>query len=137
MVFKPENVGFGISYSLHVVVALLKAKSGDLLIIENPESHIHPKGQAQLGNLIALVAQNDVQVIIETHSDHILNGIRVAVKENPVLKDRTGFFYFEKLVTDLEQYSQITNIEVDKNGELSEYPANLLAEWSNQLLKLL
>lgn len=137
MVFKPENVGFGISYSLHVVVALLKAKSGDLLIIENPESHIHPKGQAQLGNLIALVAQNDVQVIIETHSDHILNGIRVAVKENPVLKDSTGFFYFEKLVTDLEQYSQITNIEVDKNGELSEYPANLLAEWSNQLLKLL
>lgn len=137
MAFKPENVGFGISYSLHVVVALLKAKSGDLLIIENPESHIHPKGQAQLGKLIALVAQNDVQIIIETHSDHILNGIRVGIKNNPVLIDRTALFYFEKLVTDLEQYSQILNIEVDKNGELSDYPTNLLAEWSNQLLKLL
>lgn len=137
MVFKPENVGFGISYSLHVVVALLKAKSGDLLIIENPESHIHPRGQAELGKLIALVAQNDVQIIIETHSDHILNGIRVGVKENPELRNRTVLFYFEKLVTELEQYSQITNIEIDKNGELSDYPANLLAEWSNQLLKLL
>lgn len=137
MVFKPENVGFGISYSLHVVVALLKAKSGDLVIIENPESHIHPRGQAELGKLIALVAQNDVQVIIETHSDHVLNGIRVGVKEHNELVERTILFYFKKVVTESEQYSQITNIKVDKNGELSEYPINLLDEWSNQLFKLM
>lgn len=135
--FKPENVGFGISYALHVVTALLKAKSGDLLIIENPESHIHPRGQAELGKLIALVAQNDVQVIIETHSDHILNGIRVGVKENPIMKDRTVMFYFKKMVTENEQYSKVTDIEIDKNGTLSEYPENLLDEWSNQLSKLI
>lgn len=137
MAFKPENVGFGISYSLHVVVALLKAKPGDLLIIENPESHIHPRGQAELGKLIALVAQNDVQVIIETHSDHVLNGIRVGVKETPALKDRTQLFYFKKIVEPSEQYSKVTNIEIDKNGTLSDYPENLLAEWSNQLSKLI
>ncbi len=135
--FKPENVGFGISYALHVVTALLKAKSGDLLIIENPESHIHPRGQAELGKLISLVAQNDVQIIIETHSDHILNGVRVGVKENPALKDRTIMFYFKKEVTESEQYSKITNIEIDKNGTLSDYPKNLLDEWSNQLSKLI
>ncbi|HVX50468.1 MAG TPA: DUF3696 domain-containing protein [Chitinophagaceae bacterium] len=137
MPFKPENVGFGISYSLHVVVSLLKARPGDLLIIENPESHIHPRGQAELGKLIALVAQNNVQIVVETHSDHILNGIRVAVKQYPVMRERVIAFYFEKQVTNLEQYSQITNIEIDQNGELSSYPDNLLAEWSNQLLKLL
>lgn len=137
MPFKPENVGFGISYSLHVVVALLKAKSGDLLIIENPESHIHPRGQAELGKLIALVAQNDVQIIIETHSDHILNGIRVGVKEYPELKKNTILFYFKKIVTPIEQYSKVTNIEIDKNGTLSEYPEGLLDEWSNQLSKLI
>jgi predicted ATPase len=137
MVFKPENVGFGISYSLHVIVALLKAKSGDLVIIENPESHIHPRGQAELGKLIALVAQNDVQIIIETHSDHVLNGIRVSVKENPVLKDRTLLFYFKKMVEPTEQYSKVINIEIDRNGTLSDYPDNLLTEWSNQLSKLI
>lgn len=135
--FKPENVGFGISYALHVVTALLKAKRGDLVIIENPESHIHPKGQAELGKLITLIAQNDVQIIIETHSDHIINGIRVGVKENSEMKDRTILFHFEKILADNEQYSKITNIEIDNKGELSEYPANLLEEWSNQLLKLL
>ena len=135
--FKPVNVGFGISYALPVVTALLKAKAGDLLIIENPESHIHPRGQAELGKLIALTAQNDVQIILETHSDHVLNGIRVGVKEHPIMKDRTILFYFDKTITESEQYSNITNIEIDKNGELSEYPINFLDEWSNQLLKLL
>lgn len=119
--YKPENVGFGISYSLPVVVALLKAKAGDLIIIENPESHIHPRGQAELGKLIALTAQNDVQVIIETHSDHILNGIRVAVKEDNIDRNKVIAFYFKKLVTETEQYSKITEIKIDKNGTLSEY----------------
>lgn len=80
--YTPQNVGFGISYSLHVITAILKAKDGDLIIIENPESHVHPRGQAELGKLIALAAINNIQIIIETHSDHIINGIRVAVKEN-------------------------------------------------------
>lgn len=135
--YKPENVGFGISYALHVVTALLTARPGQLIIIENPESHIHPKGQAELGKLIALVAQNDVQLIIETHSDHIVNGIRVAIKEKPVLKDKSILFYFEKVEIENEQFSQVKNIEIDSKGELSEYPKNLLEEWSNQLLKLL
>jgi predicted ATPase len=135
--FKPENVGFGISYALHVVTALLTARPGGLIIIENPESHIHPRGQAELGKLIARVAQNDVQVIIETHSDHILNGIRVAVKEADLDKDKAAIFYFSKVVADMEQYAKITDIEMDQNGALSEYPENLLDEWSNQLSKLI
>lgn len=135
--FRPENVGFGISYVLPVVTALLSAKQGELIIIENPESHIHPRGQAELGKLIALTAMNDVQVIIETHSDHVLNGIRVAVKEGNISKDKAIAFYFNKKVTATEQYSDITDIKIDSQGELSEYPTNILDEWSNQLFKLL
>jgi predicted ATPase len=135
--FKPENVGFGITYGLPVVVAILKSKPGDLLIIENPESHIHPKGQAQLGRLMALAAMNGVQVIVETHSDHIVNGIRVAVKEGSIDSDKAMIYYFEKVIKPDEQYSKITDIEIDKKGELSEYPKDMLDEWSNQLFKLM
>lgn len=134
--YKPVNVGFGITYALPVVTALLSAKPGALLIIENPESHIHPKGQAKLGELIALVAQNDVQIIIETHSDHIVNGIRVGVKEEKLSKDKAKLFYFKKIVEEQEQYSAITDIVLDRNGTLSEEPEGLLDEWGNQLLKL-
>jgi predicted ATPase len=135
--YKPENVGFGITYALPVILALLKSKVGDLIIIESPESHIHPRGQAVLGKLIALTAQSGVQIIIETHSDHIVNGIRVATKDKIIDKDNALIYYFEKNIAEDEQYSKITNIELDKNGELSEYPRDMMDEWANQLMKLL
>jgi predicted ATPase len=135
--FKPENVGFGITYVLPVVVALLKSKSGDLVVIENPESHIHPRGQVELGKLMAHAAMSGVQIIVETHSDHIVNGVRVAVKEEILDKNKALIFYFGKTIKPDEQYSKITNVEIDNRGELSEYPKDMLDEWSNQLFKLM
>lgn len=135
--FRPTNVGFGISYALPVITSLLAATPNKLIIIENPESHIHPRGQVELGRLIALTAMNDVQIIVETHSDHIFNGIRVAVKENIISHDKVMTFYFEKQVEENEQYSKITDVEIDRNGELNKYPSNMLDEWSNQLFKLI
>lgn len=78
---RSENVGFGISYALPVIVALLSAKPGALILIENPEAHLHPEGQAKMAELISLIAQAGVQVIIETHSDHIINGILISCKK--------------------------------------------------------
>lgn len=135
--FKPENVGFGITYGLPVVLSLLKAKPGDLIIIENPESHIHPRGQAELGRMMALAAMGGVQIVVETHSDHIINGIRVAVKKPEIDNDKAIIYYFDKVIRPDEQYSKITNVEIDKNGELSDYPKNMLDEWNDQLMKLL
>ena len=142
--FRPKNVGFGISYVLPIVLALLTVEENKIIVIENPESHIHPRGQAELGKLIALAAQTNAQIFVETHSDHIINGIRVAVNQFHakagnlgIAKDNVNIMYFDKTTTDKEQYSNITSILVDKNGELNEYPKDFLDEWSNQLLKLL
>lgn len=135
--FRPKNVGFGISYVLPIVLALLTAEKGKAIIIENPESHIHPRGQAELGKLIALAANVGAQLFIETHSDHILNGIRVAVKENLVEKSKVNVMYFDKITTEKEQYTSITQIKIDGQGELSAYPKNMMDEWGNQLFKLM
>jgi predicted ATPase len=135
--FRPKNVGFGISYVLPIVLALLTAEEGKIIVIENPESHIHPRGQAQLGKLISLAASIGAQLFVETHSDHILNGIRVAVKEGDIDKSKVNVMYFEKTTTEKEQFTKITQIKVDKNGTLSEYPKDFLDEWSNQLFKLM
>jgi predicted ATPase len=134
--FRPKNVGFGLSYVLPVVLALLTAEKDKIIVIENPESNIHPHGQAELGKLIALAANIGAQLFVETHSDHILNGIRVAVKEQCIDKSKVKVMYFDKVTNAAEQYSNITQIKIDENGELSEYPKDFLDEWSNQLLKL-
>lgn len=135
--FRPKNVGFGISYVLSIVLALLTAEEGKIIVIENPESHIHPRGQAELGKLISLAASIGAQLFIETHSDHILNGIRVAVKEGLVDKVKVNVMYFEKTTTQKEQFTKISQIKVDSKGELSEYPKNMMDEWGNQLFKLI
>ena len=136
--FRPVNVGFGLSYVLPVIVSLLTAEKDKLIIIENPEAHLHPRGQAEMGKLIALATEAGAQLIIETHSDHLVNGIRVAVKEKILSEQNVAVFYFNRVNTEGgEQYSQVTSIKIDRNGEFSDYPKDFMDEWSNQLYKLI
>lgn len=82
--FRPTNVGFGITHVLPIITACVAARPGNLILIENPESHLHPAGQSLMGSFLAAAATRGVQLIVETHSDHILNGIRRAVRDQRV-----------------------------------------------------
>jgi len=135
--FQPVNVGFGITYVLPVVLSILKSNPGDILILENPESHLHPKGQSKIGSLIAYAAQSGVQIILETHSDHIINGIRVAVKNEKLNKENAKIFFFERFMNDTDVQTIVHNIVIDKNGELNNYPKDFLDEWDEQLANLI
>ena len=97
--FKAINIGFGISYVLPIVVATLHAAEDSLLIIENPESHIHPDGQAKLMELICKAANAGVQFIIETHSDHIINGLLVATKKQLIEPNSSRVYFFNRNIT--------------------------------------
>lgn len=134
--YKSINVGFGITYVLPVVVALVASKPGDIILIENPEAHIHPKGQRMLGELMAAAGAGGVQIITETHSDHVLNGIRVAVKRRRLETEKTGIFFFYK---DREEgfRHKVLNLRMDQNGRIDEWPEGFFDEWDNALLELL
>ena len=133
--YSPVNVGFGIPYVMPLILTILISNPGDLVLVENPESHLHPRGQAELGKLLALAAQSGVQIICETHSDHVINGIRVAAKENVIEHNQVGLFYFEKNKETMLE-TEVTPINVDKNGELDQYPKGLLDEWGNLMAQL-
>jgi len=134
--FSPVNVGFGFTYVLPVITAVLSAKKGDLIIIENPESHLHPQGQAKLGELFAKAANDGVQLIIESHSDHLLNGIRVAVKKGFVKSDEVSIFYFERNKDSKEHVSQIIQPKIDEDGRIDNWPEGFFDEWDKMLDKL-
>ena len=80
----PVHTGYGLTQVLPIIVAALSSGPKGLLLIENPEVHLHPRGQAAMGEFLAEVATAGAQVIMETHSDHVLNGIRRAVKKGLV-----------------------------------------------------
>lgn len=134
MNISPVNVGFGIPYSLPLLVALLKVKPGDLLFIENPESHLHPRGQAAMAELIARAAAAGAQIFCETHSDHIVNGLRVAMKKGILHEGDLVLDYFER---DDTLNTKVTPIDVDAKGSLSEYPSGLLDEWGYLMSELI
>lgn len=134
---RPINVGFGITYALPVIVALIKSQPGDLLLIENPESHLHPYGQRKLGELISRVAAAGVQIILETHSDHIINGIRIATKNMLVANEDVRIFHFDKSIKENKESNFfVKSINVDEYGKLSDWPRNFFDEYENALTKL-
>lgn len=124
------NMGFGVSYVLPVIIALLKARKGDVLILENPEAHIHPKGQRQIGELVAKAASNGIQIFLETHSDHILNGIRLAVKHGEIQPDQVKLNYFYVYEDNAGMIRHdMTAPEILLDGSLSNWPDGFFDEW--------
>ncbi|RYZ71682.1 MAG: DUF3696 domain-containing protein [Proteobacteria bacterium] len=134
---RPTNVGFGITYVLPIIVALLAAKAGDLLLLENPESHVHPQGQLQLGILTALAAASGLQVIVETHSDHFLNGIRVAAKRGWIKPDEATINFFERDSEDPDHATEIFSPKLDSDGKLSRWPKGFFDQWEAAMFELL
>ncbi|MEC6796928.1 DUF3696 domain-containing protein [Photobacterium sp. S4TG1] len=132
---KPIHMGFGLSYSLGIVCALLLTQPGGLVIIENPEAHLHPRGQSYLGRLIARAALSGVQVIIETHSDHLLNGIRVAAKLDNDYED--GEFKVFYVIGVPNSESEVKDINIGCNGQLSEWPDGFFDQQAMDIKTLL
>lgn len=132
--FLPVNVGFGIPYVLPLVVELLISEEGSLMLIENPESHLHPKGQTMIARLISLAADHGCQIICESHSDHVINGVRVAVKNKQISRKKVGVSFFTK---NKDQETKVDNIYIDENGNLSDYPLGLLDEWGILMTELM
>lgn len=127
--FKPANVGFGYSYILPIVISGLIAKQGEIFIIENPEAHLHPKAQSRLARFLARVAASGVQVFVESHSDHILNALRVEVKRGELKPEDVNVLYFSK--------NKIVTPKIDEDGRIDLWEDGFFDEWDNNLMELL
>ena len=129
--YSVRNIGFGITCVLPIVLSLLTAKTGDLLIIENPEAHLHPKGQRRMGELIARAANGGVQIILETHSDHLLNGIRLSVKRNYIGQNKVQVHFFQSNPDNGKK--EIINPVILKDGRISSWPDGFFDEWDKAI----
>lgn len=127
---RPIHVGFGLTQILPIVVAALSAKSDDILIIENPEVHLHPAGQALMGQFLSSVAKAGVQVILETHSDHILNGIRRSVKNEILNPDQVAIHFFRQRSKDAPQ---VSTPQLDHNGNIDTWPEGFFDQYDKDM----
>lgn len=133
------QVGFGFTYCLPIIVALLKAKPDDLLVFENPEAHLHPAAQVELGRLMALAASKGVQIIIESHSDHILNSLRLARKEGVISQEDLNVIFVQRDfgTGDEMDVTYMDEIQIKDDGKLNERPKNFFDSWDDVLTRLI
>ncbi len=116
---RPVHTGFGLTQSLPIVVAALSAGKGEILLIENPEVHLHPAGQAMMGEFMANAARAGVQVVVETHSDHVLNGVRRAVKAGRMSAEQVAVHFFRPRS---EKGPQVVSPILDDTGNIDNWP---------------
>ena len=135
--YRSTNTGFGITYTLSVLIAILSSEKDALVLLENPEAHLHPKGQVNIGRLIACAASSGVQILVESHSDHLLNGIRLAVHDAELNSGDVSLNYFER--RDYETFSRMVIIRpvIDKDGRIDYWPEGFFDEWEKSLDALL
>ena len=130
--YRATNVGFGLSYTFPVIIALL-SRPGTLCLIENPEAHLHPRGQTKLGELAARAASAGVQIFVETHSDHFMDGVRIAVRDGLITTKDVTFNYFQRE----GNTATVTCPEIDEDGRLSDWPEGFFDQNALNLAQLL
>ncbi len=133
---RPQNVGYGLSHVLPIIVACLGAHEKDLIMVENPEAHLHPSSQAAIGEFLARSVAAGIQMIIETHSDHVLNGVRRAVKESIIAREKVAIHFFMPR-TEEDGQSQVVSPLIDNNGNLDHWPAGFFDQYDKDLAALI
>ena len=129
---RPANVGFGLSYAFPMLVALLTREKGSIVVVDSAEAHLHPRAQSAVGRLLGQMAGAGLQIFVETHSDHLLSGVRLAVREGLVQPDDVALHF----VGQGGVAGQVTTLAVDKHGAVSDWPEGFFDQAENDLATL-
>ncbi|MYL54190.1 DUF3696 domain-containing protein [Pontibacillus yanchengensis] len=132
---RPKNIGSGLSYVISIIISTLSSKKGDLNIIENPEIHLHPRAQSRLTEFLTFIADKGVQFIIETHSDHVFNGMRKAINKHVISDNNVSTHFFE--INEETLCSSPVEIVFDRHGKVKNHQIGLFDQFDDDLDELL
>jgi len=113
------DVGFGVSQTLPVVVALHAANSGQLVYLEQPEIHLHPRAQTALAEVLADAALQEKLLIVETHSNLLLRGVQTLVAEGKLPPELVKLHWF---TLNEDGSTRIDSADVDEAGAFGDWP---------------
>lgn len=127
---RPYHVGTGVSYISAMLIICLSMAKNDLVIIENPEIHLHPKAQAVMVDFFSFIARSGRQMLVETHSDHLFNGIRRLIAQKQLSKEECSIYFFKQQPN---SESVPVFIELTDKGRMTRYEKGLFDQFDDDL----
>jgi predicted ATPase len=112
------HVGFGASQILPIIVEGFYSPEHALLLVEQPEIHLHPRAQARLGDLLVDISQASKTLIVETHSEHLLSQVQVRIAQGDVKREDVAIYYFEPTSSG----TRVVPIEINALGQFVNWP---------------
>lgn len=131
---RPGNIGSGISYLISVLIMCLSAPEHAILVIENPEIHLHPAAQSKVCEFLYFISKHNRQVFVESHSDHIFNGFRAGIANGQMDSKAVNiqFAYLnEKHVT------EITKVKIGRLGRIENQQENMFDQFDIDLNRMI
>lgn len=126
------SMGSGISQLVPVIVQTILTPKKGCIVIEQPEIHLHPAAQAALGELFIKYAKNDKQLIVETHSEHLLLRIRRRIAEGKISPDLVSIFFVDKRKNE----TRIRKLDLQKDGHFKKWPTGFFEEGYHEAMAL-
>ena len=119
------DVGFGVSQVLPLLTQCYHVPENSILIFEQPEAHLHPKVQSDLADvLIDVVKNRNVQIILESHSEHLLNRLQRRIAEEQITAEDTAFYFCQIN----NGTSEIERLKIDEYGNISNWPQDFFGD---------
>lgn len=131
---RTKNTGSGLSYIISIIIICLSLKQNETFIIENPEIHLHPKAQSRLTEFFIFISKSSRQLVIETHSDHFFNGLRVAIANNTISNEEMSINF---LSLDDKNCTINSEIKISKRGRILDPPKDLFDQFEIDLDSML
>jgi len=128
---RPKNIGTGTIFLVSIIINCLTSKKNSTIIIENPEIHLHPKAQSFLTDFFIFVANSGIQLIIETHSDHIFNAIRRNIFKSNISNEKVSINFLS--LNNIRGLSENNKIEIDSKGVVINHHEDLFDQFNNDL----
>ena len=127
------DTGYGLSQFLPVLVFCYYAPEGSTLILEQPGMHLHPKVQSQLADLlIEVVTKRNLQVLVESHSEHLLTRLQLRIAEEKIGADETALYFCENNAG----VSKIKTLDMDELGNIKNWPPDFFGTVRGDLVKM-
>lgn len=131
---RPYHMGSGVSFAIGVLVSCLSANPDDIVVIENPEIHLHPKAQSELTVFLCFAANAGIQVVLETHSDHVFNGVRKSIVKKEIAHTDVAVHFFQ---LDENALSKNTVIDLNEHGRVMTHTKGLFDQFDDDLDQIL